>query len=254
MKPRFSLVPTLAVIAVVAITAALGFWQLDRARGKQALADQARAALAAPPIEIDATPRSPESVAGRRLTARGQWDLSHTVFLDNRTHAGRAGFHVFMALRLAGDDVAPRYLLVQRGWVAADRLDRTRVPRLQPAEGAQRVTGTAVLALEQAVQLGSAPPPAERGQIWQAVTREDFAAWSGLALQPFILREQGDGDDGIVREWPEPADDVAMHRGYALQWFLIGLAAVLMWAWAGLRRPVDRAGSEHAANGGHDAP
>ncbi|MEZ5651342.1 MAG: SURF1 family protein [Burkholderiaceae bacterium] len=239
-RPR--VIPTLAMLAGVALTTSLGFWQLDRARQKLTIADAARAALAAPPVEVRGAPMAPAEVAGRQLRARGHWLPERAVFLDNRTHEGRSGFQVFMPLQLDGHaEGAPWFLLVQRGWVPGDPAHRGKAPVLEVAGDLQDVTGLAVLRLQQALQIGEPAPPAQRGRIWQAVSLEDFATWSGLRLQPFLLRESEGPRDGIVREWPRPGDDVSMHRGYAFQWFAMALATVAFWAWASFwRREDDR--------------
>lgn len=242
-RPRTPrLIPTLAMLAAVALTVSLGFWQLDRGRQKLALQEAARAALEAPPVEVRAVPMAPAEVAGRQLRARGRWLPDRAVFLDNRTHEGRIGFHVFMPLRIDGPpDGEPLHLLVQRGWVPGNPADRGRVPELATARGGQTVSGLAVLRLEQALQLGEAAPPAQRGRIWQAVSLDDYATWSGLRMQPFLLRESDETEDGIVRAWPRPGDDVAMHRGYAFQWFAMALATVAFWGWASFLRRDDDA-------------
>ncbi len=220
------------MLVVAAITVSLGFWQLDRAAGKRALAGQADAARAAPPVRVGASPLGPDEVTNRRLVARGAWLSDKAVFLDNRTHAGRAGFHVFVPLRLDDAESGGRALLVLRGWVPADPADRARVPALSLPAVSGEISGLAVLRLESALQLADPPPVAERGRIWQAVSLEDYAQWSGLDLQPFVLRESPGPDDGFVRDWPQPGDDVSTHQGYALQWFLMALAVIAFWAWA----------------------
>jgi cytochrome oxidase assembly protein ShyY1 len=67
---------------------------------------------------------------------------------------------------------------------------------------------------------------------------------SGMRLAPFVLRQleaavdaKGQAvEDGLIRDWPEPADGVQKHKAYALQWFLfcalswmLALAIALRW-------------------------
>lgn len=56
MIRKLPLIPTLVVAAAVAVMIALGFWQLDRAAGKDALLARYRAAQDLPPISFPTTP------------------------------------------------------------------------------------------------------------------------------------------------------------------------------------------------------
>jgi surfeit locus 1 family protein len=53
-----------------------------------------------------------------------------------------------------------------------------------------------------------------------------------MKLQPVIVRQTSALDDGLVRAWPKPGDDVVKHEGYATQWYGLSLAAGLLWLWA----------------------
>ena len=136
----------LATVAAVALTARLGFWQLDRAAQKLALqtaieAQQQRPALSAD--ELAEAPAEAASQVHRQVRLRGQWLHEHTVFLDNRTMNGRVGFFVLTPLQLQG---RPQALLVQRGWVPRDALERSRVPALSRPAGPVELRGRLALA------------------------------------------------------------------------------------------------------------
>ena len=121
-----------AAIAAAAATARLGWWQWDRAAQKEALqaAIDTRAAL--PPAgaaELAATVADGgAALLHRQVVVRGHWLAERTLFLDNRVMNARPGFIVVTPLQWPGGTV-----LVQRGWVARDAADRTRLPQLADA-------------------------------------------------------------------------------------------------------------------------
>lgn len=65
---RVPILPTLLVVAAVAVMIALGLWQLDRARWKDALLAEHRGAAALPPIAFPATPVEGRLPLFRRAT------------------------------------------------------------------------------------------------------------------------------------------------------------------------------------------
>ena len=73
--------------------------------------------------------------------------------------------------------------------------------------------------------------PKPEGKVWQNVTLERFSAWSGLALEPYVVEQHSALDDGLVRDWPRAGAGVEMHESYALQWYsLAALSLVLFFA------------------------
>jgi surfeit locus 1 family protein len=229
---RLPLIPTAAAVAVVALTVSLGQWQLRRADEKAALQAGRDAALAAAPVSLTAGV-DPAELDGRRVVADGVFDAARTVFLDNRTRNGVAGFHVLSPLRLDGDG---RYVLVLRGWVARDLADRERLPAPGAAGVPVRVEGLATAELPQPIVL-AAEVGEPTSRIWQRFERDRYRRWSGLDPLPVIIRQTSELPDGLHRDWVQPGSGVDKHRGYAFQWFAMAVAMVGLWLWfAVLRR------------------
>ncbi|NBW47315.1 MAG: SURF1 family protein [Betaproteobacteria bacterium] len=110
----------LAAIGLAALTASLGFWQLDRARQKDAIEASVQSRGQQAPLAAAELTGEAEQVH-RLAEIEGRWLPHSTVFLENRPMAGRAGFIVLTALALPDG----RTVLVQRGWQARDLRDRT---------------------------------------------------------------------------------------------------------------------------------
>jgi surfeit locus 1 family protein len=225
----------LAALLVAGVTARLGFWQLDRAAQKSAIQAGIERQRKLPALREAELPRTATAAAAERhrlVRCAGRWLAEHTVFLENRVMAGRAGFYVLTPLQL--DDGA--IVLVQRGWVARDPTERTRVPA--PALPGGRVAVEGRIALEAARQYELARGDA--GPIRQNLDLEAFARETGLALLPLVVVQEDGATppaDGLLRRWPQPAVDVHKNYGYAVQWFALCALVIALYVWFQLVRP-----------------
>ena len=228
-------IPALALAIVVAVTFSLGQWQVRRGAEKDALQAQRDAARAAAPVAPSAQTPALAGLDGRRVVLAGRLEESKTVLLDNRTRSGVAGFHVLTPLQLDGG----AWVMVLRGWVARDALERTRLPALPPQAEAVRVEGFAQAALAQPMVLARQAEPAPGERLWQHYDVEAYRRWSGLAVVDGIVRQTSALPDGLERDWVEPGSGADKHRGYAFQWFAMAATAALaalVLAWRALRR------------------
>ena len=229
----------LAAVALVGLTVRLGLWQLDRAAQKIQRQDSIllRQGLPSlPPGELARSAAGLDLQVHRPIELEGRWAAEHTVYLDNRAMNAHAGFYVVTPLLLP-DGTA---VLVQRGWLPRDPLDRTRVEPRPTGQGLVRVQGRI------------APPPARlfefdgaaSGPIRQNLDPEAFALETRLRLRPLsILQLQpsqsldGPVADGLLRDWPQPAADVHKHYGYAFQWFALAALTLALYVWFQILRP-----------------
>lgn len=221
---RRRLVVLVAALAMTLLTARLGWWQLDRAGQKLAMQrnlDQRSLlpALGASDLAVD-TGRAAE-LHHRNVELRGRWLAERTVYLDNRPMAGRVGFVVITPLVL---EPGPGVVLVQRGWLARDAADRTRLPTFSTPHGVVSVAGRIAGAPSRLYEFSAE----QAGPIRQNLDVAGYGREIGVPLAPLTVVESGSAtarSDGLLREWPLPAVDVHKHYGYAVQWF--GLAVLL---------------------------
>lgn len=221
--------PAIAAVVVIAVTAALGNWQLNRAHEKEARAARLAAMATEPALLLTGEPAAGD-VAERRVSVRGRFDAAHTVLLDNRPHGsdGRAGFLVLTPLRISEADGRPagRAVLVLRGWLPRDSQDRTRIAPFPTPSESVALEGTALRAVPKVYSLGQ-DASAEAGKpIRQNVDLAAFARELGVPLQPLVIEQRSDTGDGLARDWPAADLGADRHYGYAFQWF--GLAALTL--------------------------
>ncbi len=236
----------LAAVLASAITARLGWWQLDRAQQKLDLQARISARGSLPPLPQADLPRSEADAAAlhyRPVQLRGRWLADQTLYLDNRQMNARQGFFVVTPLLLARGDA----VLVQRGWMPRDFSDRSRLQPLPAQPGEVLVTGRLAPAPSKLLALAGA----EQGPIRQNLDLPTLAQDLGLALRPLSVQQtepsraapaEADApaaiaDDGLLRQWPAVAVDVGKHHGYAFQWFSLSALLVGLTLWFQVIRP-----------------
>jgi len=210
---------SVAAVAGIALTLALGQWQIGRAQHKENLQQRYDALTREPAIGIGGQPVARDGILFRRVEVRGEFLPQHTVYVDNRIQQHRPGLHVATPLRIAGSQ---RYVLVNRGWVAGNR-DRS-LPVVTTPVGEQVVQGVAVAYSERYLELST---QVAEGPIRQNLVFERYRQESGLELQPFVIQQDSAADDGLVRVWSRPDLGRNTHRAYAFQWYALSLAMLI---------------------------
>ncbi|CAJ0778671.1 hypothetical protein LMG19083_00441 [Ralstonia psammae] len=239
MRRWLAPVPMLAGVALIALTCSLGRWQLSRAHER--IERQARiVALAnAPAQRITAQPVTADSMMYRPVLLRGTFDVAHTVLLENRPHVtngvSRPGFEVLIPLMLEG--AGGRAVLVNRGWLPRDPADRTRIAPYTTPAGEVQVEGMAVPHASRVFSLGSKDGAGEVGQrLRQNIDLDAFSREIGVPLQPFVVEQQSDVQDGLVRDWPRADSGADRNYGYAFQWFAMAAAVLGLMVFYSVRR------------------
>lgn len=236
MKTRAAIV-LLATLLTVAITARLGWWQLDRAAQKTALENTRHAQDRLPPLaaaDLASQPDLAQAQWYRKAQAQGVWMNEATVYLRNRTMGARTGFIVVTPLLL--DD--GRVLAVQRGWLPRNQADQDSIAPFSTDAGRVRVAGRIAPTPSRIFEMG----PAASGSIRHNLDLAELAQHLHRPVLPMALvQEDPASGDGLARQWPAPASDVHKHYGYAVQWFGLSLLASALYVWYQLIRPRRRA-------------
>jgi surfeit locus 1 family protein len=226
MIPWRKVVLTMAAGVVVVVTAALGWWQLGRADEKTSLQNLIEASAQEQPWgNADVLgAQSPDDGLHRRVRLQGVWLGQATVVLDNRPMAGQVGFWVITPFRLSGSH---RVVLVNRGWVPRDFLDRTRIPVFETPQGLVEVGGRLSPPISELYEFA----PAASGPIRQNVNLVDYAKETGLDFLPVTIVQTDPSADGLSREWPVITAKVHTHYGYAAQWFSLSALCAGLYLW-----------------------
>lgn len=258
---RFWLI-TIAAVLTVAATVSLGRWQLSRAAQKEALQADIDAQKLKPALtqaEFLALEKASDSLH-RPVRLRGLWLPTQTVYLDNRQMHGTPGFYVLTPFALEGTEQA---VMVQRGWIQRNFVDRTQLGAVETPAGIVEVTGLIEPPPSHLLELGTsaptpvpaasapattasapaAPAPASEGYspIRQNLDLEAFRAETKLPLRTDVsLQQSGPASEGLQRDWPAPALGLERHYGYAFQWFGLSALVVILYVWFQFITPLRR--------------
>jgi surfeit locus 1 family protein len=237
-RRRPAWVPTVAALAAVALFVTAGNWQHRRMLEKQALQAQLRAAAALAPVPLPAEVADWNAWRFREVVVDGEYDTAHQILIDNKVHAGRAGYDVVTPLR-ARDG---RVVLVDRGWTGVGPT-RATLPHAPPPPGEVTLRARVDIPPARYYELGSGAPA---GPLWQHLDPARFAAATGVAVLPIVL-EALDTESGsdLVRDWPAPDTGSERHLSYMLQWYAFAALAGGLWLWFTFapRRGLARGGS-----------
>jgi surfeit locus 1 family protein len=129
------------------------------------------------------------------------------------------------------------FVAVNRGWVAGTGR-RDALPDVKTPEGAMAVEGTVVPA-QRVYALGQ---PAAEGRVWLSFDIDRLRQASRLDLQPLLIQQESDVNDGLDRVWERPDAGRDKHLAYAFQWFAMALAILAAYVGFGFRRSAARHG------------
>lgn len=224
----------LLALLVAAGLASLGRWQAQRAVEKQALLDAVATTL---------SERAPAPLAGQSLAAgagyawvagEGEFLAAPALMLDNQRRGAAVGVHEFRVFRPRGG----RALLVDLGW--------------RPLPGNRALPPVQTLTADATLRGLLAPPPASGLALGPAyvvtapdrwlLTRIDLAALStalNLDLAPRVLRLDPALPIGYARDLDVLPNTLPpeRHRGYALQWYSLAAAVIIIALILTFRRP-----------------
>ncbi len=224
-KNRVLLKVWLFVFLFLPITVGLGFWQLDRADYKQSLLEEQELHLEAKPTSYK-TGLAIERFKPFKLEGRY---LDESFLLDNRQRKGVVGYELLSLFQLDSGEK----LLINRGWLAA--------PKYRSEEPAFSTPGTSV-SLNGYFYWSDKPLPefsAEQERLdWQA-QRVQSIPWSELSrqfdgiaesVQFRLMSEEQVGAQNVG--WKYAAVSPQKHNGYAVQWFAMAVALVVLGVWS----------------------
>ncbi len=213
----------------------LGFWQLEREQEKLQILADFQARLTAAPVAIERL-ATLNDLAWRRVKLQGEFDAERIYLLDNQIRAGRVGFDVLQLFMVSSEQMS---VWVNRGWVAGERL-RTELPAVTTPAGEMEVTGYVYVPTGKAFSLADDKPANDRNsaanQRWPRITQTVTVAAlvAGVdARQVFahVVRLKESSPAALQADWPTISMQPAKHRGYAVQWFSMALALLLIYIW-----------------------
>lgn len=232
---RPGLYPTIAFLVLLPFLLSMGTWQLNRADEKHQLMQAREGRKDSAAVDLNATVKLTEADRHKPATVTGSYLARPQWLLDNRIFRGRPGYHVFSLLQLTGP--GQRTVVVNRGWVALG-LNRSFLPSVDVPSGMQQLQGrldtpaSVGLVLEAAPLNDLAPV-----SVVQHLDLAELASMLGESLPDYAL-VLDEGQAGLLqRDW-RPAGLITpeKHLGYAVQWYAMAFALVLIYIGVNTRR------------------
>ncbi len=238
---RPGLVPIIAFVLVLPGLIALGFWQLDRAQQKLELQQDYDERSRQAPIKLGAKLVNRDDVRFYPVIATGHYDYTHQFLVDNRVLDGKVGYYVITPLAITNSNTM---VLVNRGWVLGNP-DRSKLPKVSMPLRSFTIKGVAVVPHDKVFQLAEELPIGTQWpEVWQRIDIKRFRSAIKNPVQPVVvLLDPESKAGGLVRNWRRLDAGIAVHQGYAFQWFSLALALAAIFFFVNYRRPRDENGN-----------
>ena len=220
------LIPTIVFLLILPVLLRLGFWQLDRAEEKRELIELFKQQNKLGPLLIKDTIKLDEKLNYRTAQVEGNYNLTKQIFIDNKVYQGKTGVYVMTPFKLKNSEYS---ILVNRGWVPMV-IDRSTLPEIKTPTNTLMLSGKIKILGKKPFMVGD---QFQSNEGWPAlmqwVSLTDIENKSSLKLLPYIFlldeKEQG----GYVRSWKPVVMQPEKSTSYAVQWFTLALALVIIY-------------------------
>lgn len=238
---RPGLAATVATLVLLPLLINLGFWQLNRAAEKRALMAEAATGKQTTLLLQSAT--AAQLKRYQHVQVQGRFDSQHQVLLDNMpAKTGQPGYRVLTPLLLEDQSI----VLVDRGWLALG-VNRNQLPQIAVAEEPRTLTGILDVLPQPGVRAGNAGIAPDRWpQVLNYPRYAELRQLYGSRLQERLVLLDADAPDGFERAWqinigfgPE------RHVAYAVQWFALAAALLIIYLVVNLKRSNESSGDIH---------
>ncbi|HEY6641498.1 SURF1 family protein [Povalibacter sp.] len=228
-----SIFATILLMLGLAAFVRLGLWQLDRAEEKQSLIDRydtgGQTTLDLTAAAIDSIPLY------QHIRARGRYEPARQILLDNMpSEQGRPGYRVVTPFALDEGGI----LLVDRGWVPMGPT-RTDLPAVDVATQPRELMGRFDTLPRAGITLDipHADPLSNWPRVMNYPQQGDIESALGRSVLPGLVLLDADQPDGFERAWHTRFQSGPQrHLAYAVQWFGLALAAIVIYLVVSFRR------------------
>jgi surfeit locus 1 family protein len=168
----------------------------------------------------------------RAASASGRYDTAHQFLLDNKIYGGRVGYHLLTPLRLGDSGAA---VLVNRGWIPLGA-GRDLLPDPRVGELSRQVSGRIKIPADDTFMLGEEELRSGWPYRVQRIDVANMAKELDYMLLPVVLLLDPQQPDGFVRDWNSLPFGPERNVGYAVQWFGLALALMIIYLVVNTRR------------------
>ncbi len=226
-EPKLWAVFVTALFVIIFIE--LGKWQLSRADEKKARHELLELYAKQPAVTLPNTLVRLEDFQYREVEVQGEFVSEHTIYLDNKTHQGRAGYHVITPLKVLNSELL---VVINRGWIATGN-DRSVLPYVSEIDGVVKISGLVVAPELRTLNLSEM---VTAGKVWDNFNLQRYQEVTGKVIQPLMVLQRNHMEDSLIRDWDRPGSGADKNLGYAVQWFLLAATAIIIFIVLNVKR------------------
>lgn len=228
---RYPVVSTLIAFICVVILLKLGFWQLSRAEEKRDIEEALKAKQSVVYANLIEALNDGTDDNYKSLKLTGELRNDNLLYWDNRVVEGKPGYEVISVLNTDAG-----FVLVNFGWVQ-DKSFRQSIPEVSLPTRLDGIVGTLYSPLNNVLISDSL----EQQKSWpKRIQQPDIKGLEKLLkvpLLPTMAYVQKSEDYGLINNFKPVTMSPEKHVGYAIQWFSLALACLIVYVLA-LRKTV----------------
>ena len=219
---------TLFVVFLFPVLLLLGFWQLDRADEKRVLESNWLQNQALPVLELeklqDQHLRAPYF---RRIRISGEFLTEKYWLRENQIHNGKLGYQVIMLFKTQAEQL----IAVDRGWVEGSPL-RDFVPQIATPRGMLSISGSLTVPSDSKLVREAEVSAKSWPHKILEIDLDVMASQIKQEVQPKLLLLDADSRGALLVNWRPINMSPEKHVGYAVQWFALALALIVLYIFA----------------------
>lgn len=219
----------IVVICFTIIFVELGKWQLSRADERNTRQERLDQLSKEPIVQLPGSLIKLEDFQYRQVEVSGRYLPENTIYLDNKTYKGHAGYHVITPLLIAQSELL---VAVNRGWTPTGN-DRSVLPTIETPEDKITIQG---IASSPEIRTFALAEQEADSIVWNSFDSERFRQLTGYDLQPIMILQQSNTDDGLIRDWIRPDSGASKNIGYAVQWFSLAATTIIIFLILNVKR------------------
>ena len=218
---RLPIVATLITFICVVIMFALGNWQLQRAEQKTARLLAMERSAKTEQVGLQQVLRSNiDEMLDIPVNFSGTAEVTRYFLLDNKIHKGRVGYQVLVPLQTSLGIVIANF-----GWVAATN-SRDILPSIYIEAENTDYAGVISLPLNNAMVKETALADGKWPKVLQQTDLKVIQQHYKQEVLPFVVLLNAQETSKFVRNWQPVVMAPEKHMAYAVQWYLLGFAAL----------------------------
>lgn len=215
------------VLVTLPILIRLGFWQLSRAQEKEDIIETVEQRKHLPELSLDDA-IAMDDADQRKVVFLGEALSQHFVVIDNQKQGSQLGYEV---LGIFQPESSTKAVIISRGWLPRKDFYQ-KVPEIPEFTDAI-IKGRLYFSKgdNAAVNANAVWEEYDNKSLIGAFdmkTVEEKFTQLGYDVEPFIVRQNADESSSFIRNWSWFAGTPKKHIAYAVQWFAMALAVLVL--------------------------